>query len=260
MRHRSRWLLMSVCAPMLLGLWPANASAQQKAEVKEKPPMYSYVANWEVSRDKFKDLEGQLGVNNALMKKQVSDGSLVGFGNDITLVHRDGESTHDVWWSSMSWGGLMKTLQAVKAAGTSDAPVFGSGKHNDRIYSARYYNWRPGSFTNGFSRVAIWKLKPGAPDNAVDQVAKSFVVPMFEKLLAEGSIYEYEIDEEAVHSGDPATFLIIFVGKGPEGLDKGSAALAEFSKTVPFALPAFGSWVDSSAHRDGLYLTTGTYK
>jgi hypothetical protein len=34
----------------------------------------------------------------------------------------------------------------------------------------------------------------------------------------------------------------------------------EISRTVPFALPAFGSWVDSSAHRDGLYLTTATYK
>ncbi len=260
MRQQAKWMLMSVCALPLVGLWPATANAQQKMDVKEKAPMYSYIANWEVSRDKFKDLESQLGTNNALMAKHLADGSLIGFGNDITLVHRDGESTHDVWWSSMSWGGLMKVLQAIKAAGTADAPVFAAGKHNDRIYAARYYNWRAGSFTNGYTRVAIYKLKPGAPENAIDQVAKSFAVPMFEKLLADRAIYEYEIDEEAVHSGDPATFMIIFVGNGPEGLDKGGAALAEFSKTVPFALSAFTSWVDSPAHRDGLYLTTATYK
>jgi hypothetical protein len=258
MRQHTKWMFVSASAFALIGFSPSNA--QQKMEVKEKAPMYSYVANWEVSRDKFKDIEGQLGKNDALMRKQLSDGALIGFGNDVTLVHRDGESTHDVWWSSMSWSGLMKVLEAIKTSPAADAPVLATGKHNDRIYAARYYNWRPGSFTNGYTRVAIWKLKQSAPDNAIDQVAKSFAVPMFEKLLADGAIYEYEIDEEAVHSGDPATFVIVFIGNGPEGLDKGSAALTEYSKTIPFALPAFGSWVDTSAHRDGIYKTTGAYK
>ena len=245
----------------MLGFWPATAAdGPQAMEVKEKAPMYSYIANWEVPRDKFKDIESQLGRNNALMAKQLSDGGIVGFGSDTTLIHQDNESTHDVWWSSMSWGGLMKTLEAIKAAGTADAPVFASSKHNDRVYVSRFYNWRPGSFTNGYTRVATWKLKPGAPDGAVSQVAKSFAVPMFERLLADGSIYEYEIDEEAVHTGDPATFMIIFVGNGPEGLDKGSAALTDSTKMVPFALSSFSSWVDSSAHRDGIYLTKATYK
>jgi hypothetical protein len=260
MTQQRKWVLMSVCALPLVGFWPAAANAQQKMEVKAKAPMYSYIANWEVSRDKFKDLEGQLGANNALMSKHLADGSIVGFGNDITLVHKDGESTHDVWWSSMSWGGLMKALEAIKAAGTANAPVFAAGKHNDHIYAARYYNWRAGSFTNGYTRVAVWKLKSSAPDNAIDQMARDFVVPLFEKLLADGAIYEYEIDEEAVHTGDPATFMLVYIANGPEGLDKGSAALGEFSKTVPFALSAFGSWVDSSAHRDGIYLTTATFK
>ena len=247
----------ALCVP---AFWPAGAIAQQKTEVKEKPPLYSYIANWEVAREKFKDMEAQLGSNNALMSKLVGGGTLVGFGNDITLVHKTGESTHDVWWSSMSLGNLMKALQSIKASPVNEAPVLASGKHDDRIYAARYYNWRAGAFTDGYTRVATWKLKPGAPADAVDQMAKNFVVPMFEKLLADGSIYEYEIDEEAVHTEDPATFILIFVGKGPEGLDKGNAALAEFSKSVPFAVNAFGSWVDSAAHRDGLYLTSATYK
>ena len=67
---------------------------QQKMEVKAKAPMYSCIANWEVPRDKFKDMEGQLGTNNGLMATHVADGSPIGFGNA-------GESTHDTWWSSM---------------------------------------------------------------------------------------------------------------------------------------------------------------
>jgi len=30
--------------------------------------------DWEVSRDKFKDMEGQLGTNNGLMAKHLADG------------------------------------------------------------------------------------------------------------------------------------------------------------------------------------------
>jgi len=55
----------------------------------------------------------------------------------------------------------------------------------------------------------------------------------------------------------------LFLGvcaKGPEGLDKASKGLAENAKTNPFAVSAFGSWVESSAHRDGLYWTSGTFK
>ena len=65
---------MSVCAIPLVGLGSATANAQQRMEVKAKAPMYSYIANWEVSRDKFKDMEGQLGTNNGLMAKHLADG------------------------------------------------------------------------------------------------------------------------------------------------------------------------------------------
>src|SRR3954454_22655422 len=107
----------------LATFWPAGAIAQQKMEVKEKSPMYSYIANWEIPREKSKDMEAQLGSTNGLMTKLVADGTVVGFGNDITLVHKAGESTHDVWWSSMSMGNLMKALQSVKASPANDAPV-----------------------------------------------------------------------------------------------------------------------------------------
>src|SRR6476646_8726268 len=123
MTQKTVWGIVTVCGLTTLGFSPATAAdGPQGMEVKEKAPMYSYIANWEVPRDKFKDIESQLDRNNALMGKHLSGGGIVGFGNDITLIHQDNESTHDVWWSSMSWGGLMKTLEAVKAAGSADAP------------------------------------------------------------------------------------------------------------------------------------------
>ena len=258
MKMHSMGIIYSFAALAMATFSPASNA--QPAEVKEKPPMYSYIANWQVPREKTKEIGEVISKNEGLLKKMLAEGAIIGYGNDTTLVHKDGESTHDTWWSSMSWGGLMKVLEAMRSSPASESPVLNASKHDDKIYAARYYNWKSGPFTNGYTRLAVWKLKPSAPDNAVDQLAKSFVVPMFERLLENGSIYEYEIDEEAVHSEDPATFLIIFVGKGPEGLDKASSALTETSKSTPFGVAALDSWVDSSAHRDGLYLTTAVYK
>jgi len=222
--------------------------------------MYSYVANWEISRDKWKEIEDQLGKSVGQRDKYLNDGTLVGSGIDINLVHQDGQSTHDVWWSSMTWAGLLKVLQANKTSGAADAPVFATGKHHDDIWASRYYNWRPGSFTNGYTRVASWKLKPDAPGDAIDQFAKNFYVPLLEKLLADGSIYEYEIDEQALHTQDPAVFIIVVIANGAEGLDRWNAAITESQKSSPFASSAFGSWIEAAAHRDSLDLTAATYK
>lgn len=248
------------CALLLAGLLPAPMHAQQQMEVKEKPPMYSYIADWEVPRAQWKEIESQTSKNNALMQKSLADGSIVAFGNDTNLIHKEGEATHDTWWSSMSMSGLLKVLEAAKASGSADSPVFAASKHYDQVFEARYYNWRPGSFTNGYTRVATWKLKADAPNDAIDQLAKNFYVPLLEKLLADGSIYEYEIDEMSIHTGDPSVFYVIFIANGPEGIDKWNAAMTDAVKRSPFAMPAFGSWVDYTAHRDNLDLTAATYK
>ena len=195
-----------------------------------------------------------------MMDKFLADGTVVGYGNDINLVHKEGESTHDNWWSTTSWADMVKVLEALKSSNASAAPVFGAGKHYDEVWSARYYNWRKGSFTNGYTHVSMWTLKADAPIDAVDQIAKNLYGPTYEKLLAEGAIYEYEIDEQAVHTQNPATIIVVAITNGPEGLDKWNAAIGAALKENPLAVPAFGSWIDYSAHRDSLFRTSGGYK
>ena len=48
---------------------------------------------------------------------------------------------------------------------------------------------------------------------------------MLEKLLADGSIVEYEIDTEAIHSEAPGAFSIDVISPNAEGLDKLNATL-----------------------------------
>lgn len=65
------------------GLWPSLSNAQP-AEVKEKPPMYSYIANWQVPREKAKEIEAVVGRNEGLVKNQLADGAIIGYGKDTT--------------------------------------------------------------------------------------------------------------------------------------------------------------------------------
>ena len=83
---------------------------------------------------------------------------------------------------------------------------------------------------------------------------------MLEKELAAGTIIEYEIDEQFIHTSAPGTFSIVWVCPNGEAIDKANAAIQAAMKTQPLGGPAFTSMVDFSAHRDELTRGNGTFK
>lgn len=242
---------------MTMGVVPAGA----QAAVKAKPPMYSYVADWQIPRAHWGEMAQSYGANKAILDKELAAGTIVGYGSDEALVHQADGETHDNWWSAMSMAGLMKVLEQFYASGNSASPALESAtKHWDEVLVSRYYHWRPGAFKNGYVAVAEYKLKADAPSDALEMLSGNLVAPMLEKLVAEGTLQEYEIDEQAVHTGAPGTFSIIYIATSADGLDKVDAAIQEALKNQPLSGPAFGSMVDRSAHRDELLLGEGTYK
>jgi hypothetical protein len=84
--------------------------------------------------------------------------------------------------------------------------------------------------------------------------------PLLEKMLADGTIHEYEIDTEAVHTQAPGTFWIFYLAANAESIDKVDAAIRETLKSNPLSGPAFGSMTDFTDHRDYLSRTSATYK
>lgn len=239
----------------------AVAALGQTSEVKEKPRMYSYVSNWSIPRSQWADMDKATAVTQAILEKSLADGTLIGFGSDTNLVHQPEGNTHDSWWSSMSLGGLINVLEQVRKSANATSPVLSSAtKHWDEIYVSRYYNWHSGSWKDVYTYVSSYKLKADAPDDAVDQLSKNLIVPIMEKLLAAGTIHEYEVDTQAVHTDAPGTFLIVYLGANAEALDKVNAAIRESFKANPMGGPAFASMVDFSQHRDELARTNATYK
>ena len=248
-----------VCV-LALGALATSASAQT-SEVKEKPPLYSYVADWQIPRAQWGELEKSYAANQKILDKAMASGTIVAYGNDEALVHQGDGITHDNWWSAMSMAGLINVLEQFYQTGNATTPVLNSAtKHEDFIFVSHYYNWHPGAFKNGYTHVGIYKLKKDAPHDAVETLSKNLVVPLLEKLLADGTLHEYEVDEQAIHTSAPDTFEIVYIASSPEGLDKVDAAVRETVKANQFAGPAFGSMTDSSGHRDELLRTNATYK
>jgi hypothetical protein len=94
----------------------------------------------------------------------------------------------------------------------------------------------------------------------VETLSKGFIVPLLEKLLADGTIQEYEVDVEAIHTQAPGTFWVLYISPTAEGLDKVTAALGDALKSHPLAGPALNSMADFAPHRDELLRTNATYK
>jgi hypothetical protein len=159
----------------------AIPSGAQATEVKEKPAMYSYVANWTIPAEHWGDVAKINAFDNTIFQAALSDGTLVGYGNDVNMVHTpDGES-HDTWWSATSLAGLLKVLDKLRGVDPSNSPhSLNPTKHWDLVLVGHYYNWKPGAYTGAYVNVAMYQLKPNADDDAVSTLSKSVVVPMLE--------------------------------------------------------------------------------
>ena len=237
----------------------AVASAQD--EPKEKPPMYSYVGFWSIPRAQWAEMDKNTALDQKILDKALADGTIVAYGNDLNLVHTAEGATHDDWWSAMSMAAMLNVLDKFYKSGTPTSPVLASAtKHSDGIFVSRYYNWRPGTYKNAYTRVAMYKLKPDVPEHAIEALSKSYLVPLLEKLLADGALVEYEIDTEAIHTEAPGTFWVDVIAPTADGLDKLNAALRDRAKANPLGGSAFESMVDLAAHRDNLSSSTVAYK
>ena len=258
---RKWWGVSALVCAFALAVVSAAPALAQTAEVKEKPPMYTYVSNWAIPRAQWGEMAKANSEDEKLMEKAMAAGTIIGYGNDQSMVHTADGYTHDGWWSTMSMASLLNVLEQEYRSGSPSSPVYVSAtKHSDGIYVSRYYNWHSGSWKGVYTRAAEYRLKPDAPNDAVETLSKNLFVPMLEKLLADGAIHEYEIDTEAIHTEDPGTFSVVIIAANAEGLDKFNAAVADLRKTSPFAGTAIGSMVDFSHHRDDLARTNVTYK
>jgi hypothetical protein len=251
-------LVSSLLTTALLHGSPAQA---QSTEKHEKERLYSYIANWQVPRAKWAEYEKPVPANQKVLDQGLADGTLVGYGDDISLVHSADGFTHDSFWMSHSLAGLLKTLDAFEKLPATTGGVMASvTKHADLIFVSRHYDWKPGTYKDAYTHGSSYLLKPTAPDDAVDMLSKNIFEPLLQKLLADGTIVEYEVDVESIHTESPDNFWIFYITPTAEGLDKVNAALRDAVKANSLIGPSLDSMVDYTPHRDELDRTNATFK
>jgi len=85
----------------------------------------------------------------------------------------------DLRWHSLVDGqrvlaGFLKVLDQFSKSGDTSATVLGS---SDSVYESRLYNWHAGSWKDGYTYAASYRLKPDAPSNTVETLSKALIVP-----------------------------------------------------------------------------------
>lgn len=239
---------LSFFGALAAGVLAANPAPAQTSGT-EKPLRYIYSATWGVPRSMWADYQKMRATDVELLRKFVADGTLSDFGIYSVLNHQDGQATHGTWFAAASMANLMKVLEAERATPDMTAPALAASKHWDYVRRTRTYNGHSGSFQNGYLRVGTWNPRAGTADSN-DAIVKATLVPMLEKLLDEGALHAYSINEEAVHSSDPGVLWVAIVANGAAGLDKYDDAVEALQKKDPAAVAAFQSMIENHGHRD----------
>jgi hypothetical protein len=106
------------------------------------------------------------------------------------------------------------------------------------------------------------ELKPEWPDpNVAIRALSTLDVPLFEKLLADGTIVEYEIDRVLIVETDsPARFVYLVETPSVEGLDKFRAVLGAALGENSLIGPAFGSMMVNFTPQADFVRVNATYK
>src|ERR1700756_4724584 len=176
---RQRGTIFAVLSVLGMAAVIATPAGAQTSEVKEKPPMYSYISNWDIPRAQWADMAKADEADRATLEKDLASGTIVGFGSDVNLIHSPDGETHDQWWLAMSMAGVIAGLEQFSKDGNPPSPVPSSPpKHWDELFVSRYYNWHSGPIKNGYTHVGLYKLKPDASDDAVETISKTLVVPL----------------------------------------------------------------------------------
>jgi hypothetical protein len=230
----------------------SGALSQAQTETQGKPPVYTYISEWAVQRAQWPDMIKLDDQDKALMEKLVADGTLTGYGAYTNLIHQEGEPTHGTWMTATSEGNILKALEAVYAQpGSTTAPVQDASKHWDYLLVGRIYNQRSGKSQGGYLAGDQWDVKPGQM-HAYTELMKSAVVPVFEKLLADGTVTAYGMDTEDFHTQKIGRVMFYFTTADASGFDQASKALDEAFDKNPAMTTALESMVDREGHRDFL--------
>jgi len=240
---------------LVLAAVAAGVPLRAQGSHEGKPAVYTYIAQWVVPRAQWADMVKLDDQERSLMEKMVADGSIIEYGTFANLIHQEGEPTHGSWFSASSEGKLMKALEQVYALGLTASPVESNSKHWDLILVSHSYNGRSGHYEDAYLSGSQWQVKTGE-GHAFNELINSTIVPVLDKLVADGSLVSYSVGSEDYHTQKPGEVSLVYTAADASGLDKVDSAMdAAFAKDHSIG-PALATLTDGDEHRDFLLHVT----
>lgn len=244
---KRHWICCALISLMLAGTFPAKAQMQGG----EKPAVYTYVADWAVPRAQWRDYDKVTADERETLDKLVADGTLISFGEYSSRLHQEGHTTHGSWMTATSRAGLLKALEALDKLPQVTFPALAASKHWDFLTVSRVYGMQSGKFQGGYMGGGTFQVKPGNGRAFVD-ITKKHIVPIMEKLKAEGVVTMYALESEDFHADTPGAETFLYVTADAAGIDKVSDAIDAEIASHPALESALESFVDWKEHHDFL--------
>jgi len=190
--------------------------------------------------------------DKALFDSLVADGTLLGYGMFENRIHSDGGYTHGSWFQAASVGNIFKALERIYAQpGAVTTPVQAASKHLDYLMIANIHGTKPFTNSTGYLRVIGAQVKPGMEDEFT-AAYRRYLVPVYDKLLAEGTIINYQLDWEYNIENAPGRFFSAVTLRDAEALDEARMAFGELFENNPAAWGALARTVVPNTRNDFL--------
>ncbi len=237
------FLLLAALALMLVA--PLMVSAQMQQE----PPNFVYVSEWAIPRAQWGDWVASNEKNNKpIYDKMLADGTIIGYGIFSTNVHDESGITHGSWFEATSLAAIEKVL--VEVTKLPPSPVANAAtKHRDYLLRTSLHRAKAASGKDGYLWVNYTLLQPGKAQEWRGLFDK-YVKPVFDDMLANGSLLLYQIESEQVHTDNPNAVLIVYLAPSADALDKFFSAISGIIAKNPLLGDAIGAVTVPAAHRD----------
>jgi hypothetical protein len=235
--------LLAALAVMVVA--PLVASAQMQQE----PPNFVYVSEWAIPRAQWADWTASNEKNTKpIFDKLMADGTIIAYGFYTSIVHDESGITHGSWYEATSLAGIEKVSAEIAKLGPN--PIANAAtKHRDYLLRTSLRRAKAASGKDGYLWVNSTQLQPGKAQEWRALFDK-YVKPVFDDMLANGTLLLYELEGEQVHTDNPNSIFIVYMAPSADGLDKFFSAVTGIVAKNPLLGDAIGAVTVPAAHRD----------
>lgn len=199
-----RKFLIVITLVLLVALGGTATLAQES----ESESVYFQVAMWDVPRGKSATFETYFENHmKPVFEKMLADGVIIEFGFDTAVLHDPDGYSHGLWWGARSLQDLMKVTDEYRRslggnAATREAELDDMlTKHTDYIVESMNYGAQPVKLTSGHAIGSGIRVKRGRM-NDFRQAWEANNKPIYDQLLADGTILAYAVDTPYFHTSE----------------------------------------------------------